>query len=220
MTQAVLLFGHADSDESSPSLNQLLAQRYTEGYIAAGGTVRRFDIATLQFDPVMRRGYRASQPLEPDLERVKEAIEQAQHVTWVFPTYWASPPAIVRGLFDRLFLPRWAFSYEKDQPLPKGLLKGRSSRVVMTMDSPWFWYTFVNQRCIHRSFGGASLKFCGFSPVQFTTVHGVRSLSPAARATWQERVYKLGIEDATRPSPRPASRLAPAPSARLDAPRS
>jgi NAD(P)H dehydrogenase (quinone) len=193
--RAVLLFGHADLDPATQSLNQRLAEHYTRGYQSQGGTVQRIDLASLAFDPILRAGFRIKQPLEPDLVQVKEAIEQANHLVWVFPTYWASAPAVVRGLWDRLFLPGWAFQYEKGKPLPKGLLKGRSSRVLLTMDSPWFWYTLVNHRCIHRSFGGASLKFCGLSPVRFTTVHGVRELPESARQKWCARVEAVGRQD-------------------------
>ncbi len=196
--QALLLFGHADLDPVASTFNQQLAEHYREGYESEGRAMHRIDIASLDFDPVLRTGFREGQVLEPDLLEVKQQIEDADHVVWVFPTYWASPPAAVRGLFDRLFLPGWAFRYEGGNPLPKGLLAGRSSRVVLTMDSPWFWYTLVNQRCIHRSFGGASLKFCGFGPVAFSTVHNVRGLSPAARIRWCKKLAATGRADARR----------------------
>jgi NAD(P)H dehydrogenase (quinone) len=116
--RAVLLFGHADLDPANETLNHQLAQSYSRGYESQGGTIQRIDLASLVFDPVLRSGFREPQALEPDLVRVKEAIEQANHLVWVFPTYWASPPALVRGLFDRLFLPGWAFRYESGNPLP------------------------------------------------------------------------------------------------------
>lgn len=198
MSRAVLLFGHADHNPETPTLNQRLAEAYRRGYEAKGGTIERIDLTRLSFDPVLRTGFREQQALEPDLLHVKRSIEQATHLVWVFPTYWASPPAIVRGLFDRLFLPGWAFRYEGGNPLPKGLLNGRSARVILTMDSPALWYTLVNFRPIHRSFGGASLKFCGLAPVKFTTVYNVRSLAEAARSRWCDKLVGIGESDAAR----------------------
>lgn len=183
MKRAVLLFGHADKQ----SFNSELAAAYERGFRASGGAIERIDLAELSFDPVLRHGYRIEQPLEPDLVRAREAIERADHVVWVFPTYWASPPAIVRGFVDRVFLPGWAFRFE-GHALPTGLLAPRSARVVTTMDTPAFWYTGVNHRCLHRSFGSATLAFSGLSPVAFDAIHGVRSLDAAARA---RRVAKL-----------------------------
>jgi NAD(P)H dehydrogenase (quinone) len=192
MNRALILFGHADH----PTFNDRLAAAYERGY-RRHGAVERIDLASLTFDPVLRTGHREAQPLEPDLERVKHAIERAGHLVWVFPTYWASPPALVRGLVDRLFLPGWAFRYEPGKALPIGLLAGRSARVIATMDSPSWWYTLAHHRSIHRAFGTATLSFCGLAPVEFTTVHAVRELNEAQRARWCDRVEAVAARDAT-----------------------
>lgn len=197
MNHAVMLFGHADHD----TFNDRLATAYARGYERAGATVERIDLARLDFDPVLRSGYRTPQPLEPDLERARRSIERAQHLVWVFPTYWAAPPTIVRGFVDRVFLPGWAFRYE-GHALPTGLLRGRSARVITTMDSPSWWYSLVYHRTIHRSFGTATLSFCGVAPVRFTTIHGVREMEAPAREAWCARVAALGADDARRVKPR------------------
>lgn len=191
MQHALLLFGHPEPD----SFNGQLAARYSAGYRAAGGTIDRIDLAELAFDPVLRAGYRTSQPLEPDLERLRAAIERADRLVWVFPTWWAAPPAFVRAVIERVFVPGWAFRYEPGRALPRGLLAGRSARVIVTMDSPGWWYTAVNHRVIHRSFGTATLSFCGVAPVEFTTIHGVREMAEARREAWCDRVSALAEGD-------------------------
>jgi putative NADPH-quinone reductase len=190
MKQALLLFGHADHD----TFNHRLAEAYTRAYCEHGGVTERIDLASLAFDPVMRHGYRKEQPLEPDLVRARDAIERAHHLVWVFPTYWAAPPAIVRGFVDRLFLPGWAFKYGGGA-LPEGLLKGRSARVIATMDSPAWWYTLMQHRALHRTMGTATLAFCGLAPVRITTVHGVHGMRPAARDAWCTRMATLAADD-------------------------
>ncbi len=192
MQRALLLFGHPEAD----SFNGRLATRYCEGYREAGGTIDRIDLADLAFDPVLRAGYRTSQSLEPDLERLRAAIERASHLVWVFPTWWAAPPAFVRAVVERVFVPGWAFRYEPGRALPRGLLAGRSARVIVTMDSPGWWYTAVNHRTIHRSFGTATLSFCGVAPVEFTTIHHVREMAAARRDAWCDRVSALAVADA------------------------
>ena len=204
MPRALLLYGHPQPD----SFNDRLATHYARGYRDAGGELERVDLTSLAFDPVLRHGFAAAQDLEPDLARVRDAIERADHLVWVFPTWWASPPAIVRALVDRVFLPGWAFRYEPGQALPNGLLAGRSARVVTTMDSPWWWYALVLRRPIHHAFGSATLAFCGLRPVAFTLVHGVRELSEARRARACERVATIAAADARTPAR--ASALAPA----------
>lgn len=197
MPRALLLFGHADTH----TFNDRLAEAYTRGYARGGGAIERLDLAALDFDPVLRSGHRAEQALEPDLLLARDAIERVDHLVWVFPTYWASQPAVLRGFVDRLFLPGWAFRYE-GRALPTGLLRGRSARVLSTMDGPWWWYTLVLQRPTHRAFGTATLSFCGIRPIHYTTVHEVRSLDEAARSAWCARVERIAEKDAQRaPSP-------------------
>jgi NAD(P)H dehydrogenase (quinone) len=205
MPRALLLFGHADTH----TFNDRLAEAYTRGYAASGGEIDRLDLAALAFDPVLRSGHRAEQPLEPDLVHARDAIERADHLVWVFPTYWAAQPAVVRGFVDRLFLPGWAFRYEGGA-LPTGLLRGRSARVISTMDSPWWWYTLVLQRPTHRAFGAATLSFCGIAPVRYTTVHEVRTLDEAERSAWCTRVEHVAANDAKRAPRRLSARAASA----------
>src|SRR5690606_29770857 len=113
-------------------------------------------------------------------------------------THWAAPPALVRGFFDRLFLPGWAFRYDKDKAFPVGLLRGRSARVVLTMDSPALWYTLHYRRAVHRSFGTGSLGFCGIAPLRFSTVYDMHHLGEKEREKWLERVFALAEKDAKR----------------------
>lgn len=194
MSRALILFGHGERD----SFNGRLADSYERGYQAGGGQVERVDLIDLRFDPILRKGYREPQPLEPDLLRLKSSIEAASHLVWVFPTYWAGPPTLVRGLVDRLFLPGWAFRYSKESALPEGLLAGRSGHVIATMDSPWWWYSLVHHRTLHRSFGTGTLSFCGVKPLQFTTIHGVHHMPEPTRAVWCERVEEAARASASK----------------------
>jgi putative NADPH-quinone reductase len=191
MTHATLLLGHADDR----SFNTALARSYADGLVERGVHVDTFTLATLAFDPVVRVGHEHDQPLEPDLLRVKASIDRARHLVLAFPTYWASPPAIVRALVDRLFLPGWAFRYE-GSALPTGLLRGRSARVIATMDSPSWWYALAHRRSLQATVGTATLAFCGIRPTRFTTVHRVRELDAASRERRREALRELGRRDA------------------------
>jgi NAD(P)H dehydrogenase (quinone) len=195
MQHALVLLGHADPR----SFNAQLARAYTDALTSAGATAELLPLAELSFDPVLRAGFAGAQPLEPDLVRVREAIERADHLAWFFPTHWASPPAIVRALVDRLFLPGWAFRYERGASetgsLPTGLLAGRSARVVTTMDSPGWWYALAHHRAIHGSFVTGTLSYVGLAPVRTTTIHRVRELDSKARAQHVEAMASLARGD-------------------------
>lgn len=197
MSNVLVLLGHA----SPTSFNARLARAYADAARSAGAHVEQIGLTDLSFDPVLRDGQTGEQKLEPDLVRVREAIERADHLAWFFPTHWASAPAIVHALVDRTFLPGWAFRYEsgasKTGSLPTALLAGRSARVVTTMDSPSWWYALAHHRAIHGSFVTGTLSFVGLAPIRTTTIHRVRELDEPARLRWITSMAELARADVT-----------------------
>jgi NAD(P)H dehydrogenase (quinone) len=190
MTMMTLVTSHPDPQSFSRSL----ANAYARGAEAQGVTVRHFEATELRFDLVLRGAHESPMHDEPDLARLRTAVDASAHVAWFFPTWWAALPAALKGLVDRLFLPKVSFRYEGG--LPRGLLTGRSSRYVATMDSPALWYWLAHHDALGGSFGRGTLQFVGFGPVQRTLVHRVRALSEAARRAWLERLERLGANDA------------------------
>lgn len=188
--RAVVLTAHPQPD----GFNTALADAWIEG--AHGLTVERFDVSQLDFDPVLHVAYRSDQPLEPDLGRVKHAIEYAAHLVVAFPVWWSSTPAALKGLFDRLLLPGWAFRYENG--LPVGGLAGRSGRMLVTMDAPVWYDTLVNGAAARRQVARGTLRFSGVKPVWTSAFGSVGSAGAEQRVRMLERARRAGEKDAKR----------------------
>lgn len=47
------------------------------------------------------------------MQYAQQAILDAQHVVFIFPTWWSSIPALLKGFVDRALLPEYAFRYRK-----------------------------------------------------------------------------------------------------------
>jgi NAD(P)H dehydrogenase (quinone) len=182
----LIIDGHPDRG----TLTAALASAYRQG--AAGADTRVLELASLRFDPILRRG---GQPLEPDLLEARAALLAARHVAWFFPTWWAGPPALVKGFIDRTFTPGFAYRQVPGRALHERLLRGRSARLVTTMDAPWWWYSAMYQRALHAAFSNATLRFVGFS-VRSTTLYGVRTQSRAQLTRALERMEAIGARDA------------------------
>lgn len=193
MARSLIVFGHPHRD----SFNGALASAYAAGLQRTGADVDWLHLGEMRFDPLLRP-HDTEQLLESDLLAARAAIEAADHVAWFFPTWWAGPPALVKGFIDRTFLSGWAFRYRERNPLPEGLLRGRSARLVTTMDSPGFWYTLWHGRSVHTAVINATLRFVGFGPVRSTTIFGVRKLAPRDLARWIARMELHGIADGRR----------------------
>ena len=182
--------GHPDLQ----SFTAQAAETYAVAARAQGASVQRVNLGELDFDPVLRQGYRQEQPLEPDLERVRAQLVAADHVVFAFPVWWSAPPALVKGFIDRVFTPGFAFKYQ-GKALPKRLLGGRSARFITSMDAPGFWYRLRMRSVLHTQFVVGTLEFVGFAPVRSSTFYGMRHMPEAQRARALAEVHAAALAD-------------------------
>lgn len=74
-----------------------------------------------QFDPRFtvedRRLYRGAGQPQPSVLREQERLDAVTDVVLVFPLYWWSMPAILKGWIDRVFIGGWAFDDDGDGPV-------------------------------------------------------------------------------------------------------
>lgn len=185
----LVILGHPDTR----SLGAALATQYVRGAKASGATVRRLDLAKLKFDPVLHQGYKVIQPLEPDLLRAQRWITWAEHLVFVYPMWWGSMPALMKGFIDRTFHPGFAFKFPSpDAVLWDKLLSGRSARIILTCDGPPLALRLLYNNPAIEAMKGMTLEFCGVSPVHVTQVGPVKRATPARMHLWQLKVEELG----------------------------
>lgn len=134
-----LLLGHPDKS----GMCGALADAYETGAKEGGYEITRMNIGEMHFDPILHRGYRVIQELEPDLKRFCELVQTSDHFVIVYPVWWVGMPAILKGLFDRAWLPGSAFRYIKTKDGHRTifwhrLFRGKTARIIMTSGtSPW-----------------------------------------------------------------------------------
>ncbi len=188
MKSVLVINGHPDPG----SYNYALSNAYLAGVEKAGLDVSQINIAELNFSPSLTYGYRKESPLEPDLENALNLIKKAEHIVWFFPMWWYGYPAIMKGFIDRVFLPGHAFAYQKGNPFPKKLFKGKSARMVITADTPaWYNRLFMGSPAIKQLKRG-TLQFTGINPVRVTYISPIRGSSEEFRKKWLEKVELLG----------------------------
>jgi len=104
-----IIVGHPDPDNDR--LNHQLANAYQKGAEEKGYTVRRHNLSDLEYDPTLHHGYEKIQELEPDLKKLQEDVVWTDHMVIVYPNWWSSMPAPLKGLFDRIWLPGICFQF-------------------------------------------------------------------------------------------------------------
>ena len=171
-----ILLGHPDKDTKCGSF----ADSYEKGASAAGNEVRRIDIGDLKFDPILHKGYKVIQDLELDLKIVQENIKWCEHFVIFYPSWWSTMPALLKGMFDRMWLPCFAFNFNKNGFGWTKHLKGRSALVVVTSDSHPIIARLLMGDSTNEIKRGI-LKFAGFSPVNILKVGPLRNATQAKK---------------------------------------
>lgn len=187
--KVLVINGHPDKE----SFNYALSEAYLDGLSGSDSQVELLNIADLDFNPNLKYGYRKISELEPDLLIAIEKIRWADHLVWILPMWWYGMPALMKGFIDRVFLPGFFFKYQKGNPFPKKLLKGKTARLIITADTVrWYDRWFMGSPLINQ-FKKGTLEFCGIKPVKVTYIAPIKDSSEAFRARWLSKVKKLGM---------------------------
>ncbi|BBP68740.1 NAD(P)H dehydrogenase [Pseudomonas sp. Seg1] len=183
----LLILGHP----SATSLCAALADRYAQSALEAGHEVRQLRLGEMDFDPVLREGYQQIQTLENDLSAAQSDILWAEHLTLVYPIWWGGIPALLKGFFDRVLLPGFAFKYRKGKAFPDKLLKGRTADLLVTMDTPPWYYRWIYRMPGLNEVRQTTLAFCGIKPVRTLTFGPVLGSTEQQRQAWLQQAQAI-----------------------------
>jgi putative NADPH-quinone reductase len=155
--------------------------------------VQLLKISDMDFNMDLSGGYEEESNIEDSLKSFQDSLQWCDHLVIFTPLWWGSLPAKFKGLIDRTFLPGFAFQYEKGKSIPKKLLKGKTARIVMTMDTPPWYYSLIQGAPAIKQLKATTLEFVGFHPVKSKMIGPIISSTKDARKKWVDDVSKLGL---------------------------
>lgn len=183
----VVICGHPNTD----SLTGSMIDHYQIAAEEVGHTVRRFNLDEMNFDPILHKGYREIQQLEPDLIEFQNAISECDHVVIGYPNWWCTMPALLKGLFDRVWLPGFAFNFNTETKQTEKHLTGKTARVYILSGthSPFkTWWKFGDYT---NEIQYGILEFAGIR-TQVTTYGPCEYVSDKCRDKWIREVDAHG----------------------------
>ncbi len=191
MKKILIIQGHPDRE----SYNFGLSDAYKKGAEQSGAEVKEIVIRELDFNPNLEFGYRKRTELEPDLLDAQEKIKWADHLVWVYPVWWGSVPAIMKGFIDRVFLPGFAFKKREGSVWWDKYLTGKTARLICTLDQPPWFYKWINRNPSHNAMKKLTMQFVGVKKVKITTIGPIRLSKEEFRSKWLRKIEKLGKEN-------------------------
>ncbi|MGQ0567271.1 MAG: NAD(P)H-dependent oxidoreductase [Gemmobacter sp.] len=114
----MVVYAHPCGESFAAALRGVVVQ----GLVGRGWLVDDCDLYAEGFDPVLsaaeRRGYHEVGPNTGPVQGYVERLRAAQALVLVFPVWNFGYPAILKGFFDRVFLPGVAFRLEGGRVVP------------------------------------------------------------------------------------------------------
>ena len=160
------------SNPEKDSMTDAVGAAFAAGAVERGASADVLDLYDEGFNPVYsaadRAHYLGHAPMPEDVVPIQRRLAQADVIALVFPIFWYTMPAMVKGLFDRVICR--GFAYHPDGT--PGALADKTVRVIMLTGGSRQWYesdgigeSLDNQIC-RQTFA----KYCGVKDVELVYV--------------------------------------------------
>ena len=188
MTKIAIVVGNPMRD----SYSEALGHAYLRGAESGGHEAKLFLLARMNFDAILREGYRREQPLEPDLVAARQALKASDHLVFVFPLWCGDMPAIMKGFIERVLQGDLLAIQGSHDKASWSIFKGKSAHIIMTMGMPgWFYWWYYGAHAL-KLLKRNILHFTGVSPVRSTVYGMVVGVGDETRKQWLREVEALG----------------------------
>lgn len=188
MARIVIFVGNPLHD----SYCEALGKAYQRGAESGGHQAQLFLLGQMNFDAILREGYRREQPLEPDLVTARTALVECDHVVFIFPLWCGDMPALLKGFFERVLQSDLLNVQKSGGKTSWKLFKNKSARVIMTMGMPGFFYRWYFGAHALKLLRRNILQFIGIRPVRSTIYGMIESAGGDKRRQWLREVEALG----------------------------
>jgi NAD(P)H dehydrogenase (quinone) len=120
------------------SITMKLALTFARELQQLGHTQQTHDLYRMNFNPVM--GAHELEPLsighsaDADVAQAQQDLRAADVLTMIYPLWWATMPAMMKGYIDRVFAR--GFAYEARSGEVRGLMNGKRCVLITLSGSP------------------------------------------------------------------------------------
>lgn len=169
---ALVVVSHSDPD----SLTHHVARSISDEIRTSGGTVETADLAAENFDPRFSiedlNLFRGNSTPPADVIAEQERIDRAHHLVLVFPMYWWSMPALLKGWIDRVFVGGWAYEYNPGIGVVKKLDRLVVHLVVVAGDTAEDFERHGVYDAFRTQIERGIVEYCGATVGSTTFLHG------------------------------------------------
>ena len=187
--RVVLVVAHPDPD----SFSHAIAAAALAALSRAGHEVTVLDLYEEEFRAAMsldeRLAYHGDRPiLDPTVERHARIVDDTHALVFVYPTWWSTMPAILKGWLERVLVPGVGFVFDEHHRVRPGLGHVRRIVGISTYGAPR-WYVHAMHDNGRRTLMRALRLNTGFSTRRsWLGLYGMDNCTAEDRARFLERV--------------------------------
>ena len=165
--RTLIVIAHADPD----SLTHAVARRIGDRLRDEGRDIEFADLSAEGFDPRFGPAdldvHRRQVAPAPEVLAEQARVDRADQLVLVFPIYWWSMPALMKGWIDRVFSQGWAFA-DKDGKLIKKLGRLRAHLVALGGADTGLLERHGYDTAIQTQLAHGIFDYCGVKDVRTT----------------------------------------------------
>ncbi len=195
--KTLIVFTHPYEGSYCNSIMKAVRQGLKKG----GHACKTINLDKDGFDPVMKakdlkafaelgRGMtEALDDLDPIVLRYKKKLEWAERLVMIFPIWWMSLPAMMKGFVDKVIFPGVAYEME-DGRLKSRLHNLKQVTVISTMNTPAEIYSDTFGNSIEGSLIKGTFNQIGIHDAEWLSLNMVKQAGDKTRTGWLESLEK------------------------------
>lgn len=183
---------HPNPDSFTYSLREAVVSQLQE----LGHQVQDRDLYTLQFDPVLSLEEFAdskSGQYREDVRAEQAYIQWADYLIFIYPLWWGTMPALLKGYIDRVFA--YGFAYEVADGEVKQLLTAKKVILITTMGNSDRHYRAIQMYdAMKKTVDAGIFEFAGMNVLEHKYYASVTSVNETTRKEMLEDVKSTVVK--------------------------
>ena len=157
------------------------------------------DLGLDEFDPVMRAkdlkvfamagriGEEGLEGVDPIVLKYMKKLRWAEHIVMIFPIWWMSMPAMMKGFVDKVIFPGVVYKMEGGNLV--SMLSGlKQVTIITTMNTPSDVYKSMFNNSIEGSLIKGTFNKIGIHDIRWISLNMVKQVGDEKRWVWLDEI--------------------------------
>lgn len=189
--RVVVVVAHPDPS----SFNHAIAATATTSLLSVGHDVTLLDLYAEGFraamSPAERLAYHGERPiLDPMVERHADIVKEAEALVFIYPTWWSTMPAILKGWLERVMVPGVGFVFDDHHHVRRGLTGVRRIVGISTYGARWVYVKAIHDNGRRVLLRALRLNTATFTHRSWLGLYEMNTRTPEQRVAFLKQVER------------------------------